>query len=257
MTQNQDPKRPADHFSAVADGYLLFRPRYPESLFDYLSALVPHRKMAWDVGCGSGQATTPLAERFDAVLATDLSAAQIEAAPKKPNVTYRVAPAETSGLPDGSVDLITTAQSLHWFPLDRFYAEAQRVLAPEGIFATWTYGVMDVENEEINDLVQHFRTATVGEYWPPERRHVDNRYTDIPFPFEEIPTPPYTLSKLWTLPQLLGYLRSWSATGRYVAMFEDDPVLALADQLSPLWGDDYTPRQVSWPLTLRIGRKTG
>ena len=255
MSQDQEAGRPVDHFSAVADGYVVFRPRYPESLFDYLAAMVPRRQQAWDVGCGSGQATLPLAERFAFVRGTDISAAQIEAAPRRANVTFRVASAEASGLPDKSVDLITTAQSLHWFPLDLFYAEVDRVLVPDGIFATWTYGVMDVEGDEINELVQRFRTVTVGEFWPPERRHVDNRYMDIPFPFEEIPTPPYTLSMLWNLNQLMGYLRSWSATARYLGMFGEDPVLALAEQLKPLWGDPLTPHQVSWPLTLRIGRK--
>ncbi len=34
---------------------------------------------------------------------------------------------EDSGLPSASADLITVAQALHWFDLERFYAEVRRV----------------------------------------------------------------------------------------------------------------------------------
>lgn len=254
---NTPPKPTAqnDLFSSIAHGYVLHRPSYPKSLYDYLMAWVPQRKMAWDVGCGNGQATVDLAERFEHVLGTDISAAQIAAAPPLPNVTWRVAPAHESGLDDASVDLITCAQSLHWFSVDDFYVEARRVLVPGGIMAAWTYGTVDIEDTTINAMVQHFRTVTIGPLWNPERCHVDTRYTELPFPFTEIETPPYTLSVQWTLGQLLGYLRSWSATGRYVAMYGNDPTETLALELIPIWGDPDKPRQVSWPLTLKIGQK--
>ena len=47
--------------------------------------------------------------------------------------TYRVAPAENSGIGSETIDLIMVAQALHWFDLDRFYAEARRVLKPNGV----------------------------------------------------------------------------------------------------------------------------
>ncbi len=57
---------------------------------------------------------------------TDASAAQIAHAAAHPRVTYRVVPAEASGLPDASVDLVTVAEALHWFDLGAFYREVQR-----------------------------------------------------------------------------------------------------------------------------------
>lgn len=244
-----------DHFAAVAATYASYRPRYPDALFVWLAEVAPGRGLAWDCAAGSGQATVGLAARFERVIATDASRAQLEAAPSLPNVTWRLAPAEESGLPDASADLITVAQALHWFDLERFYAEARRVLVPGGVLAAWTYGVFSVEGAEADRLVQTFYTETVGPFWPPERRLVESGYRTLPFPFEELHPPPFRMEAAWTLPELLGYLRSWSATGRYIAERGEDPMEGLAAELSPLWGEPLLRRKVSWPLSVRAGRK--
>src|SRR6185503_15450829 len=120
-------------FSGVATRYADFRPRYPETLFDYLATLVPRGSIVWDCAAGSGQASADLAVRFDKVIATDASREQIASAAPHSKIEYRVALAEQSGLPDASVSLVTVAQALHWFDLNRFYAESKRVLVPNGV----------------------------------------------------------------------------------------------------------------------------
>jgi len=245
----------ADHFSSVAANYADFRPNYPPALFSWLATLTSGHQLAWDCAAGSGQASLDLTRHFDRVVATDASAPQIAVAQPHPQVEYRVAPAEASGLADASVDLITVAQALHWFDLDRFYTEAKRVLKPAGVIAVWTYGVLLVDDPQINERVQVFYRDTVGPYWPPERRHVETGYRELPFPFPEIAAPSVNMETPWNLPQLLGYLRSWSATGRYVAARGSDPVAALAQELEPLWGDPGRSRAMSWPLSLRVGRQ--
>lgn len=244
-----------DHFSRVAAQYAEFRPSYPGSLFDFLARTAPTRKRAWDCACGSGQATLPLAERFDSVIATDASAKQIAAAPAHPRVTYAVARAEESGLESGSVDLITVAQSLHWFDAPKFYAEAKRVLHAQGLLAVWTYGVPRLNDVNLDRMVHKFYSETVGPYWPPERRHVEEGYRSLTFPFVEVASPSLSMQEGWTQAQFLGYLRSWSATARYVEKHGEDPVVALAEQFVPAWGDVHRIRTVSWPLSLRVGRK--
>jgi len=243
-----------DHFSRLAAQYAAFRPRYPAALFDYLAAVAPARTAAWDCACGSGQATLDLAERFDGVIATDASAQQVAQALPHPHVTYRVAPAERSGLSPESVDLVTVAQSLHWFDFDAFYAEVRRVLRNDGVLAVWTYGVQTVDSPQINAAVQEFYSETVGEYWPPERRLIEDGYRSLPFPFVEMIPPAFAMSERWTLPQLLGYFRSWSATSRYVQRNAVDPVTQLGEQIAPLWGE--AERVIHWPLSMRLGRKT-
>ncbi len=244
-----------DHFSKLAAQYAAFRPRYPQTLFEYLAGLCSQRQMVWDCACGSGQASVDLAAFFERVVATDASAKQVEAATPHPRIEYRVAPAEQSGLPAESVDLITVAQALHWFDLDRFYAEARRVLRPDGLLAVWTYGVQSVEGDAMEREVAAFRAA-VEPYWPPERRLVESGYRTIPFPFMEITPPQLSLQEAWPLPHLMGYLRSWSSTGRFVAEHGLDPVAELESKLEPLWGPPEQPRLVTWPLALRVGRNS-
>jgi SAM-dependent methyltransferase len=244
-----------DHFSGVAGRYADFRPHYPAALFDYLATIVPGTSTVWDCAAGSGQATLDLAARFEKVIATDASREQIASAKLHPKVKYRVAPAEQSGLPDGSVSLVTVAQALHWFDLERFYAEVRRVLKPGGVLAVWAYGITQVEDETVNQLAQDFYANVVGDYWPPERKLVEDSYRSISFPFAEISPPFFQMEAQWTMHQLLGYFGTWSATNRFIKAMGFNPLEPLAAGLSRVWGDVNLPRSVTWPLALRVGRK--
>lgn len=246
-----------DHFQGVTQHYLKYRPSYPAALFDWLAQRCSQHELAWDCGTGNGQAAVSLAQHFQCVLATDASAAQIAVATAHERVEYRLAPAENSGLEPESVDLLIVAQALHWFDLERFYAEARRVRKPTGIVAVWCYGIVELEGDATNQLLQHFYHQVVGPYWPAEREHVQTGYRQLPFPFTPIEAPAFTMQVTWTRAQLMGYLRSWSATGRYQAAHAVDPVLAFEQAISSAWGDAERGRLVSWPLSLRVGRASG
>jgi SAM-dependent methyltransferase len=244
----------ADHFAKIASAYAGFRPTYPPELFTWLVEIVPARDTAWDCACGNGQASLDLATHFARVVATDASPAQIASAPSHPRIEFRVAPAEDSGLPAASVDLVTVAQGLHWFDLDRFYAEVRRVLRPRGVLAAWTYGIVNLEGADVDAAVQEFRCDIVGPYWPPERKHVDSGYRALSFPFAELPAPAFQMQARWTLPEILGYLRTWSSTARFVSARGYDPVSALEQRLLPVWGQALATRNITWPLSLPVAR---
>jgi ubiquinone/menaquinone biosynthesis C-methylase UbiE len=245
-----------DHFSNVAKRYADFRPHYPGALFDYLTTLVPRDSVVWDCAAGSGQATVDLAARFDKVIATDASAEQIASAPRLGNVEYRVALAEQSGLSDESVELVTVAQALHWFRMDRFFAEVNRILKPGGALAVWVYAINRVEGDEVNSMVQDFYSNVVGPYWPPERKMTEEGYSAIVMPFSELkPTPSFGMEVRWALDQLLGYFSTWSATNRFIKAKGWNPIELLAEWLVNVWGDPKSPRRVVWPLSLRLCRK--
>jgi SAM-dependent methyltransferase len=242
-----------DHFSKQAAGYAKFRPRYPQKLFDYLGSIAPSRQFAWDCGTGNGQAAVALASVFDCVIATDASEKQIVNVEPHDRVEYRVAPAESSGIESETVDLITVAQALHWFDLDRFYAEAQRVLKLDGVLAASAYNLLQIE-PDIDEVVNRYYYEVVGPFWPPERKLVE-QFSDLPFPFQEIDPPKFEMTAHWNLDHLLGYLRTWSSTQRFMAAKGSDPLEQIMDELRAAWGDSRQTRTVVWPLIVRVGRK--
>ena len=251
------PKAPVfkDHFSSLAQGYAQYRPRYPDTLYGALAELAPGREKAWDCATGNGQAAGGLAVHFREVYASDASAEQIAAASGPDNVHFAVAPAEASGLPDSSVDLILVAQAAHWFDLPAFYAEAERVLRPGGVLALLTYSGLRI-NDTLDPLLREFYAVTVGPYWPPERRHPETGYRELPFPWPEIALPEQTMAAAWTLDQLMGYLGTWSSVKAYREQEGEDPLPALRERLLPLWPEGgQLALTVSWPLPMRIGRR--
>jgi SAM-dependent methyltransferase len=245
-----------DYFSAQSDEYARRRPHYPPELFEYLSLVVEAHDQAWDCGTGNGQAALGLAPYFERVIATDPSADQLRNAAPHPKVTYKQVPAEDSGLPSSSVDLVTVAQALHWFDLPRFFEEAGRVLKPGGVIAVWAYTLCRIE-PEIDRIVDDFYYNVVGSYWPPERRLVDSQYKTIAFPFEEFEAPPFSIELDWNLNDMLGYIRTWSPLRRYMEANGSDPTELILEPLAVAWGDPQQQRRVTFPIHMRAGRRDG
>jgi SAM-dependent methyltransferase len=152
-------------FAAVSEAYAAHRPTYPPSLFTAILDANPslgrggQRALAVDAACGSGQASTALAELFSRVVALDSCAEQVEQAERRAaaraatadnsnsnarRIEFRVADAHETGLGAASADLVAVAQALHWLDVPRFAREAARVLKPHGTLAAWTYGLARV-----------------------------------------------------------------------------------------------------------------
>ncbi len=243
------------HFSDKSANYLQFRPDYPSNLYKYLITLIPNHQLAWDCGTGNGQAASELANYFDQVIATDISEAQLAVAIQKPNIFYQVCPAEKTDIANESVDLITVAQALHWFDLPKFYKEVKRVLKPQGVLAAWCYSLGNI-SPEVNEVVKVLYEKMLGDhYWPPERRYIDKAYTDILFPFQKIPTPPFSIKKELTLPEFIGYLNTWSAVKEFQKQTKQNPVALIFNELQIAWGDAKKAHEVTWPIHLLAGKK--
>lgn len=246
------PSSFSDHYSSVADTYARFRPRYPPELFAWLAALSAGRALAWDCATGNGQAATGLVEHFGRVAASDASLAQVARAARHPRCAPRAALAEASALPDASADLVTVAQALHWFDLDRFWPEVRRVLRPGGLVAVWCYQLFS-STPAVDRVIAGFYRDVVGPYWPPERAILERGYGDVSFPFQEVPAPPFAMAADWDLAHLLGYLGTWSATRRFQARHGWDPREQIRDELTAAWGGAASQR-LRWPLLVRVGR---
>jgi hypothetical protein len=63
------------------------------------------------------------------------------------------------------------------------------------------------------------------------------------------------MQEYWSLRELIGYIRSWSATARYVEQHGVDPAVILEQGLEQEWGNPQSARKIVWPLSLRIGMK--
>ena len=129
--------------SALPGDYQEARPQYPERLVALIAGWLPEGPLeALDVGAGTGIATRALAGvlgRRASILAVEPSPAmrrEAEAATDPaPGIAFRDGRAEALPAQDASIDLVFSAQALHWFDRPAFWQECGRVLKPGGAAA--------------------------------------------------------------------------------------------------------------------------
>jgi SAM-dependent methyltransferase len=240
-----------DNFSTRAELYAKYRPHYPQELFDCIISHVKENELAWDCGTGNGQSAIPLSRHLKKVFATDISQKQISKAPQKENIIYALEPAEKTSLAEGSVDLVTVAQAIHWFRFNEFYAEVRRVAKPGAVIAVWTYNLLKI-SKEIDGIIYDHHFKMLGDYWDPERKYVDENYATIPFPFQEIKTPEFRIEVNWSLADLEGYLNTWSALQKFITANSYNPVGDLVNEIKKQWGDAER-RNIYFPVYMRLG----
>lgn len=244
------PSEFADHFSAHAAAYAEFRPKYPAALFHWFAVVAPGTQQAWDVGTGNGQVAHGLATRFARVVATDASAEQVANAPRHPRISYAVTSYD-SGIAQGTAQLVTVGQALHWFDLKPFLREVRRVLQPGGVLAAFAYGHNRIV-PEIDEIVRYHHDVTLGPFWPREHALIYQGYASLALPIDELVPPPLEMREEWTLAQFIGFLRTWSATQRFIRTRGEEPILAFEAEMRARWGA-LPRRTVCWPLVIRAG----
>ena len=242
-----------DYFSSQSKDYAKHRPGYPGKMFEHLASLAPSQELAWDCGTGNGQAALALAERFQHVIATDASAAQIENAFPHERIEYRVEPSEKTTIASHSVNLITVGTAVHWFDFEAFYQEVRRVGRQNGILAVWTYYFPIIE-PEIDRWLEHFYWETLSGFWPERIHYLEERYETLPFPFEEIKPPKFEMKEIWDVDNMIGFLASWSAVRKLVEAQGKTAFEGQIEELERIWGKNAEKREICWPLHFRIGK---
>jgi SAM-dependent methyltransferase len=142
-------------FGRHSDDYAQARPGFPASFYDRLETLRPLRgARALDLGTGPGVVALELAARGARVVGLDISENQIRAARERAEqlgiasvCRFAVAPAEATGEPDASCDLVTAGTCWHWFNHERALAEVARVLAPGGLLVIANYTYLPQQSE--------------------------------------------------------------------------------------------------------------
>ena len=156
-----------ERFTGRANDYVAGRPSYPDACFTLLFAGLgdgtPIRVV--DLGAGTGISSRLLAAHGAEVVAVEPNAAMREGAVSAPNVTWLARTAEDTGLPGGSVDLVTAFQAFHWFDAAAAITEMRRLLRPGGR-AALIYNERDERDAftaAYGDLVRrHATDATEG-----------------------------------------------------------------------------------------------
>ena len=257
-------------FDGLAETYARHRPDYPAPLFERLVALCPTERAitALDVGAGTGISSRALARAFAAarpggdwrILAVepgeDMRRQAEAGTPADLPITYLALPAERLEVADGTIDLVLTAQAVHWFDRPVFYREAGRVLAPGG------HLVIANNNRQIEgDPFMADYEAFLETYSPRYGR----RYRDIDFTAElgalAWADPPQTWDHAWhrtmTREAFIGMACSSSKTKAAVEAHGWPVIEAALKTLTERHADDGGRLDVPYVSVLDFARKTG
>lgn len=149
-----------EKFTGKAAMYKRYRPEYPEQFIEYLysEAGLERECIISDIGSGTGILSRQLLEKGSRVICvepnmnmrhiaeTELSSFQ--------NFSSVDGTAENTALPEKSVDFVTVAQAFHWFEVEKFKKECQRILRTDGkVVLVWNSRVANsglvIENGEL------------------------------------------------------------------------------------------------------------
>lgn len=137
---------------SFAESYDRFRPRPPEALLDLLVRIAGGGRpgLVVDLGSGTGLSTRAWRGRAERIVGVEPDEAMRATAEAEGGVEYLAADSSATGLPAGSVDLVTCSQSLHWMEPEPTFAEVARILRPGGLFAAYDYDPIPVVHPEVD-----------------------------------------------------------------------------------------------------------
>ncbi|ULT58281.1 class I SAM-dependent methyltransferase [Neobacillus drentensis] len=153
-----------DKFTDKAELYAKYRPSYPLEYIDYLisEAGLNENCMIADIGSGTGILSGQLLEKGLTVIGVEPNDDMRLVAEQtlKPNSRFISvkATAENTTINDDSIDLVTVAQAFHWFDMEKFRLECQRILKQDAKVAlVWNSrdGSSDI-NKESADICQKY-----------------------------------------------------------------------------------------------------
>jgi SAM-dependent methyltransferase len=163
-------------FASAADVYERARPSYPEEAVAWMAertGLGPGRTVV-DVGAGTGKLTRLLPATGARIVAVEPIAEMRAKLVTVHADGFEVLDGTAESLPlaDGSADVVTAAQAMHWFDLDRALPELHRVLRPGGYLALFwnSRDLGDPVQRGVEELLRPLRRAVTAQHegaWRP------------------------------------------------------------------------------------------
>lgn len=156
-----------------------FRPSYPAAAVALIREKAGNSAVIADIGSGTGKLAVLLADFADTLYAVEPSVHMRRVLAARtadfPSVQVVAATAESTGLPDHSVDVITVAEAYHWFDNEQARAEFRRILKPGGhVFLLRNLFVGNHYHDEMHALQNEHRT-----YPRPQQRTGEQRADDL------------------------------------------------------------------------------
>jgi ubiquinone/menaquinone biosynthesis C-methylase UbiE len=171
------------NLKTASERYSKGRPDFHSNTIKHIKAYLHLDKKlnnALDVACGTGLSTKALLEIATNVYGTDISQEMLNFASSSDKIHYSIASAEQQPFTDNYFDLITVSSGVHWFDIDKFLAEANRLLKSK----SW---LVIYENHFISEMVGNDNFTT----WFP------NVY------LKKFPSPPRNNAYCWTNENLI------------------------------------------------------
>ena len=153
-------QNPAERFSDRVSNYIKYRPSYPDELIDTLISKchLNSQSIIADIGSGTGKFSKLLLDRNYRVIGVEPNKEMREAAEnqlsKLGNFISIEGESERSNIDNSSVDLITAAQSFHWFNREETRKEFKRILKLSGHVALiWNQRNLDLPFQREYDQI--------------------------------------------------------------------------------------------------------
>lgn len=187
------PAQKLERFSNRSDYYARSRPGYPDAIIDMLRAEAgwDEDSVVADIGAGTGLSSELFLRHGGHVFAVepnaDMRAASVRLQAAYPKLTVLSGTAESTSLPDASVDFIAAATAFHWFQPELSHAEFARILRPGGqVILMWNERRSDSSAflKAYEEMLQNF-SADYKQNWGSERKSlVHNMDSFFQGPFE-------------------------------------------------------------------------
>jgi len=175
MSALKDPKV----FDLDSVNYDRVRPSYPEELFNDLIRLteIPDEGSILEIGCGTGQATFPLAEKGYKMTCIDIGENLLKTAGIKgkryPNVSFIHSSFE-QWVPENELfDVVMSATAFHWIKPDIGYTKAATVLKDSGSIALFWNKPPTRLTGFASDVQKVYRKV-VPEWGDPQKQSIDD-----------------------------------------------------------------------------------
>ncbi len=154
-------------FTGKAEAYVKGRPGYPKSAIELILNEAKEDSVFADIGAGTGKFTEELAKSGHSIFAVEPNhdmRKQLENILQPYEKAKAInGSAETTTLADNSVDIITIAHALHWFDLESFRNECDRIIKPGGLIVVIYNHIPSRKDQDLyKETVDKFFTNKVS-----------------------------------------------------------------------------------------------